>query len=162
MTTMRLYMKQKMFSFKQDFNIIDEKQQPVYKIDGEFFTVGRKLHIIDLRQNEEVALVKQKVLTLLPQVDVFVRGQQITSIRKKLTFFKQEYDVSDLGWKITGDIWAHDYDIFDAEGDHIASISKKYFAMTDSYEFSINNKEVDPVYVIAVALAIDAVMDSKQ
>lgn len=159
---MRLYMKQKMFSLKQDFNIIDENQEPVYKVDGEFFAIGRKLHIIDLSQNQEVAFVKQKVMSLMPQVDVFVHGQQVTSIRKKLTFFKQEYDVSDLGWKITGDIWAHDYEIFDAEGDHIASISRKYFAMSDSYEFSIDNEEVDPVYVIAVVLAIDAVMDSKQ
>lgn len=159
---MRLYMKQKMFSFKQDFNIVDENQQPVYKIDGELISIGRKLHIIDLKQNQEVALVKQKIMTLMPQVDVLVRGELVTSIRKKLTFFKDEYNVSDLGWTIKGDILAHDYDIYDAERDHIATINKKYFAFSDSYEFDIDESEVDPVYVIAVILAIDAVLDSRQ
>ena len=33
---MQLYMKQKMLSFKQDFNIVDSNQKPVYKVDGEF------------------------------------------------------------------------------------------------------------------------------
>ena len=82
---MQLYMKQKMLSFKQDFNIVDSNQKPVYKVDGEFLSLGRKLHIINMETNEEVALVKQKVLSLMPQVDVFVRGQEVASIRKRIT-----------------------------------------------------------------------------
>ena len=158
---MKLYMKQKMLSFKQDFNIMDDNQKPVYKIDGELISIGRKLHIIDLATNEEVAFVKQKVLTLLPQVDVFVGGEHVTSIKKRLTFIKQGYDVSNLDWTIKGNILAHDYEIYDAQGDLIAQITKQYFAMSDTYEFNIDDNEVDPVYVIAVALAIDAVMDNK-
>lgn len=157
---MKLYMKQKMFSFKQDFNIVDANEKPVYKIDGELIAIGRKLHVIDLATNTEVAFVKQKVLTLLPQVDVFVGGDLVTSIKKRLTLFKHGYDVSNLGWTIKGDIIGHDYQVYDAEGDLIAQITKKYFAMSDTFEFNINSEEINPVYVIAVALAIDAVMDN--
>jgi hypothetical protein len=33
--------------------------------------------------------------------------------------------------------------------------------MSDTFEFNIDAEEVDPVMVIAVVLAIDTVMDSK-
>ena len=158
---MQLYMKQKMLSFKQDFNIVDSNQKPVYKVDGEFLSLGRKLHIINMETNEEVALVKQKVLSLMPQVDVFVRGQEVASIRKRITLFKPQFDIEQIGWTIKGDYFAHDYIIYDREGDLIAQRKKKYFAMSDTFEFNIDAEEVDPVMVIAVVLAIDTVMDSK-
>ena len=161
MISMQLYMKQKMLSFKQDFNIVDSNQKPVYKVDGEFLSLGRKLHIINMETNEEVALVKQKVLSLMPQVDVFVRGQEVASIRKRITFFKPKFDIEQIGWTIKGDYFAHDYIIYDREGDLIAQIKKKYFAMSDTFELNIDAEEVDPVMVIAVVLAIDTVMDSK-
>ncbi|MBZ6527658.1 LURP-one-related family protein [Aerococcaceae bacterium DSM 111021] len=158
---MQLYMKQKMLSFKQDFNIVDANQKPVYKVDGELISMGRKLHIIDLETNQEVALVKQKVLTLMPHVDVFVNDKHVAGIRKRLTFFKPQFEIDQIGWTIEGDYFAHDYNIYDREGDLIAQINKKFFAMSDTFEFNIDSDEVDPVMVIAVVLAIDTVMDSK-
>lgn len=157
---MQLYMKQKVLSLKQDFNIFDADQKSVYRVDGEFWSIGRKLHIIETATNQEVAFVQQKVLTLLPQVDVYVRGEYVTSIKKRLTFLTQKYDVTHIGWTIEGDLWAHDYTIYDREGDQVARITKKFFAMTDTYEFNIDSEEADPAMVIAVILAIDTVMDS--
>ena len=44
---MKLYMKQKLFSLKQDFNIYDHNQTPLFRVSGKLFSVGRQLRIYD-------------------------------------------------------------------------------------------------------------------
>ena len=40
-------MKQKMFSLKQNFEIVDAKLNPIYHVEGKMFSIGRQLHIYD-------------------------------------------------------------------------------------------------------------------
>lgn len=158
---MRLYMKQKLMSLKGDFDIYDEDQQPVYHVEGKMFSVGRKLWVYDSHNHEELAYIEQKVMTLLPKMEVYVKGDYVASIVKKLSFFKPKYEVEGLNWSIEGDIFSYDYQILDPEGYLIAQIQKKYFSWSDTFEFNILEDDVDPVMVIAIILAIDAVMDSQ-
>lgn len=153
---MKLYMKQKVLSWKDRFTIKDETGADRYTIEGEFFAIGKKLHVFDMNHNE-VAFVQQKVLTFLPRFFVYRNGQQVAEIVKRFTFFRPRYEIAGLGWEVNGSFWEHDYTIT-KNGREIVSIHKVWMSWGDSYELNIVNGE-DEVLTLAVVLAIDAVMD---
>ena len=155
---MTLYMKQKVFAFKDRFYITDEKGNNVLYVEGELFSLGKKLHIFDM-QNKELALVQQRLLTLLPKFSVMVEGEEVAEIAKELTLFRPRYKVKGPGWTVDGDIWDHDYKI--RKGlDAIIHVSKAWLSWGDTYKIDID-KGINPVMAIAVVLAIDCVLDAE-
>ena len=60
---MKLFIKQRVFTFADTFVVKDDYGNDRYFVQGEFFSWGHKLHIYDL-DNNEVAFIKEKVLTL--------------------------------------------------------------------------------------------------
>ena len=154
---MRLYMKQKVFALKDRFTIKNEAGEDVFTVEGKFISLGKKLHILD-QHGEEVAFVKQELLTLLPKFTVEQHGEPVAQIQKKLTFLKPKYIVTGLDWTIEGDVFSHDYTVFSGE-QAIVSIHKKWMAWGDTYELDLS-ESADVPLTVAVVLAIDAVMDA--
>ncbi len=156
---MKLYIKQKLFSIKQDFNIYNDKGQEVYEVKGELLSWGRKLHLIDAQSKEEVAFLKQKVLSLFVHMDVFVDGDHMTAIKQKFSLFKPKFVINDLDWTIEGNIWQHDFTIRNAKGRTIAKFHKKFLSWSDTFEIDIVDDEADPILALAVILAVDLAKD---
>lgn len=158
----KLYMKQKIFSWKDRFTIKDQNDNDRYSVEGEFFSIGKKLHIYDMNGNE-VAFVHQKVLTLLPRFFVFVNGTQVAEIVKEFTILKPRYRIEGLNWEVQGDIFDHDYQITE-NGRVVVGIHKAWFSWGDSYELDIaDTADSDrEVMALAVVLAIDCVMDDNE
>lgn len=154
----KLYMKQKVFSLRDRFTVKDESEQDRYYVEGEIFTIGKKLHICDMAGNE-VAFVQQKVLTFLPRFFVFVDGVQVAEIVKEFSILRPRYRIEGPGWRVEGDFWAHDYEIVDADAQPIVSVHKVWLAWGDSYELDISRRE-DEVQALATVLAIDCVLDA--
>ena len=48
MILMKLYIKQKVFSWGDKFTVKDEAGRDRYYVEGEVFTFGRKLHVYDM------------------------------------------------------------------------------------------------------------------
>ena len=155
---MHLYMKQKVFSWKDRFTITDSDGNDRYSVEGKVISIGKKLHIFDA-QGDEVAFVKQKITFLMPRFIVEIGGEEVAQIVKKISFLKPKYVVEGLGWEVQGDMFAHDYTIVDGDRT-IVSIHKKWMAWGDTFELDIENDR-DEVLALAVVLAIDAVMDSQ-
>ena len=155
---MRLYMKQKMISITQGFNIMDENGSPVFKVKGELLTIGRKLHLLDLEGNE-LAFIRQKLLTILPKMYIYQNGQEIAIVKRELTLLRPRFVIEGLDWVIQGDYLAHDYSIL--VGNHpICRIHKVWLALGDCFEIDVD-ESVDLIPVIAVILAIDYCTDSQ-
>jgi len=152
---MKLYMKQKVFSWKDKFYIKDINGEDRYYVEGEFFSFGKKLHVYDMAQRE-VAFIQQQLLTFLPKFSVFQNGEEKAYIKKRFTFFKQSYDIEGLGWSVEGNFTAHDFVISEG-GKQIVQIHKVWLSWGDSYEITIVDG-VDEVLALAVVLAIDAVL----
>ncbi len=152
---MKLYIKQKVFSWNLKFTVKDEYGQDKYFVEGEFFSWGRKLHIYDMRGNE-VACVQQKVMSFLPKYYVLVNGVQIAEIVKEFTFLKPKYRIDGLNWNINGDFWSHDYNIM-CNGNLIVTISKEWMTWGDSYELDIANPQ-DEIVALAVVITVDCVL----
>jgi len=153
---MKLYIKQKVFSWKDKFTVKNEYGEDRYYIEGELFSFGKKLHIYDMSGNE-VAFIHQKVFSFLPRFFVYTGGVQVAEIVKEFTFFKNKYRIEGLGWEVNGDFLDHDYQITHS-GRPIITITKAWFTWGDCYEIDISDG-VDPVCGLAVVLAIDCVLD---
>ena len=152
---MKLYMRQKVFSWIDKFTVKDEYGQDKYYVEGEFFSFGKKLHIYDTADKEN-AFIQQKVFSLLPRYFVFVDGQQVAEINKELTFLRPKYSIEGLGWDIKGSFTAHDYEIVQ-NGRTIVTIHKVWMTWGDCYELQIA-EAIDEIVSLSVVLAIDCVM----
>lgn len=152
---MKLYMRQKVFSWVDRFTVKDEAGADKYIVEGEFFSLGKKLHVSDV-YGKEVAFIHQKVFSFLPKFFVFVNGLQIAEIVKEFTFLRPKYSIEGLGWEINGSFMAHDYEITQ-QGRPIVNIHKQWMTWGDCYELDIA-KEQDEIIALAVVLAIDCVM----
>ena len=156
---MKLYMKEKVFSWNERFTIKDENGWDKYFVEGEFLSLGKKLHLLNIN-GEEVAFIQQRLLTLMPRFSVSVAGREIAQIRKEFTFFFQRYVIDGLGWEIDGDVWAHDYEIR-KNGRIIVRITKEWLTWGDSYVLDILDP-ADELVALAVVLTIDCVAEASQ
>lgn len=152
---MRLYIKQKVFSWGDKFTVKDEMGQDRYYVQGEVFTFGKKLHVYDLMDNE-VAYIEQKVFSFLPRYYVYVGDTQVAEIVKKFTLFYQKYYVLGPEWEVDGSFGAHEYEI--TKGNNVvAAIHKQWMSWGDCYELDLGSME-NEVLALAVVLTIDCIM----
>ena len=152
---MKLYIKQKVFSWGDRFTVKDAMGNDRYYVEGEVFSWGKKLHVSDMSGNE-VAFIQQKVFSFLPTYHVFVNGDQVAEIIKEFSFFKPCYTISGPGWEATGKIMLHDYEIKQGEFP-VATIQKEWMTWGDCYELDIVNPNHE-VLALAVVLTIDCVI----
>jgi len=155
---LKLYIKQKVFSWAEKFSIRDSSGFDKYTVEGEIFSWGHKLHVYN-SQNVEIAFIKQEIFTFLPKFEVYLNGALAVEVVKEFTFFKPQYTLRGTDWTVNGDFWSHDYTITNSTSD-VASISKVWFSWGDSYELDIADG-ADEVLVVATVLAIDCVLDAQ-
>ena len=150
-------MKEKVFSWNERFTIKDENGWDKYFVEGEFLSLGKKLHLLNIN-GEEVAFIQQRLLTLMPRFSVSVAGREIAEIRKEFTFFFQRYIIDGLGWEVDGSVWEHRYEIR-KNGRLIVRIDKEWFTWGDSYVLEIADP-ADEILALAVVLTIDCVAEA--
>ncbi len=156
---MKLYIKQKVFSWTDKFNVADEAGNILFSAEGELFSWGKKLHIYD-NSGREVAFIRQKIMSWLPRYYVEINSAVVATAVKDFTFFRQSYHLEGLPWRMDGDFWAHEYLLSDG-GRDIMRMSKAWFTWGDSYELDIYNPQ-NAILCLAVALAVDCAVAQSQ
>jgi len=154
---MKLYIRQKVFSWGDKFTVMNDHGEDRYYVEGEIFSWGKKLHVYDLNGNE-AAFIQQKVFSFLPRYFVYVDGEQVAEIVKEFTFLFPRYSIEGLGWDIEGRFMAHDYEITQG-GRPIVTIHKEWMTWGDCYELDIADPN-DEIVALAVVLTIDCVLSS--
>lgn len=155
---MKLYIQQRVFTFGDKFSIYDQNENESFYVEGEVFTFGKKLHLYSAN-GREAAFIHQKLFSFLPKYYISVNGTDVAEVVKEFTFFRNEYTVNGLGWKVSGDFMDHDYSIT-SEDRTIAVVSKQWFSWGDAYEIDIA-EGIDPALAISVVLIIDACLDAQ-
>jgi uncharacterized protein YxjI len=120
---------------------------------------GHRLHILNA-DGEHIATVKQRVMTFLPRFELYAGDAYVGCITKEFSFFRPSFSVDCNGWAVDGDFMEWDYQIVDASGAVIATVSKELFHMTDTYVIDVVDPE-DALHALMVVLAIDAEKDSR-
>jgi len=153
---MRYVMKQKLFSWGDDFVIKDDTGRDAFFVDGKAFSLGNQLSFQDMAGNE-LAFIKQKLLAWGPAYEIYREGQLYAIIKKELfTFFKCRFTVDVPGpddLEAEGDFMDHEY-TFTRNGLSVAEVSKQWFSWTDTYGVDISEEEED-VLIIASTVVID-------
>ena len=152
---MRYIMKQKLFSFGDDFVIKDESGRDVFFVDGKAFSIGNKLSFQDMSGNE-LAFIRQKILSFKPTYEISYSGGTAVVKKDLFTFFRASFTIDVPGpgdLEAQGDLLAHEYS-FTRGGQQVAQVSKQWFAFTDSYGVDIAEGE-DDVLILASTVVID-------
>lgn len=153
---MRYVMKQKLFSWGDDFLIKDESGRDAFFVDGKAFSLGNQLSFQDMAGNE-LAFIKQKLFAWGPTYEIYREGQLYAVVQKELfTFFKCRFTVDVPGpddVEAEGDFMDHEY-TFTRRGQCVAEVSKQWFSWTDTYGVDIAEGE-DDVLIIASTVVID-------
>ena len=148
---MKLYIKQKVFSWRDKFSVLDEQEGQRWFVQGEIFSWGRKLRVYD-PQGRESASIKQKLLSFLPHYFIEIGGVTYTLV-KEFTLLKPRFRLENSNWVVSGNFLAHEYEVTDG-AERIMSLLKHWFTWGDSYELDIPYAE-NELLALCVALTID-------
>jgi uncharacterized protein YxjI len=150
-------MKQKFWSWGDDFIIRDDHGQDIFLVDGRAFSWGNKLSLQDMAGNE-LAFIRQKLLSWGPTYEIESHGQLLAVVKKHLfTLFRCKFTVDVPGpddLEAQGDFLDHEY-TFERSGQTVASVSKRWFSWTDTYGVEVEGG--DDVLVLASAVVIDMI-----
>ena len=151
---MKLYIKQKIFSLTDKYNIYDELENPVFLVRREFLSFGAKFHVCDTNENE-LYFISQKLMTFLAEYHIFKGEIQCARLKKQLSFLKPKINVeSEFGnFEIVGNAFSMNFEIL-CNGQYVGSLTKKWLSWGDSYELDIANSD-DPAFFCCLVIAID-------
>ncbi len=154
---MRLLIREKIFSWSDQFTVMDENGGVRYTVEGQLFSWGKKLRVYDLA-GQEVAYIEQKVMSFMPRYRVYVGEVLICEVIREFSFFRPKYSVLGAGWHVDGEFWEHDYTVT-KDNRTIVSINKEWFAWGDCYTLDFADP-ANELYGLALVLAIDCAMEA--
>lgn len=155
----QLYMREKILSLRDKFTITDDRGNDVYFVTGSFLKIPKSFAIMNIEQ-QEVAVITKKVLSLLPKFFVEVQGKEVVTIRKDISVFKARYSIAGAGIEVKGNWWDMNFRIFQ-NGREIGAVSKKWLSWGDSYEIQITEENMEEI-IIAIVVAIDCVKEDSE
>lgn len=153
---MKTYLvKQKLRLGGERFDIKDDAGHLAYRVEGSFMQLPKQFTIYD-DQGRQVSVITKKIIALLPQFTVDLVDHAPIVIQKKLTFFRDKYDIGGLGLEVRGNIWDLDFTLQDKQGKVLAEISKAIFHLTSTYQVRVYEQAYADL-VISLCVAIDFV-----
>jgi len=147
-------MKQKLFSWGDDFAIQDETGRDCFFVDRKAFRLGNQFSFAD-SSGIPSAYISQEPLSWGPAYKISRNGQALASVRKELiTFFKCSFSMEgESHLHAEGNFTDHD-DLFTRDEHPVAQVSKQWFTLTDTYGVKIAPGQ-DDVLILACTVVID-------
>lgn len=153
----RYQMRQRMFAIGDDFSIVDDQGRRAFKIDGKALRVRSTLKFEDAN-GRELYKIQEKVARVRDSMTIErsdggaaakVHNALITPLRDRWTI-----DIpGGVEMKTQGNIVQHEYRI-EQGGRTVATVSKKWFRVTDSYGVEIGPGQ-DDALILAITVVID-------
>lgn len=148
--------RERFFDVGDDFDVLDEHGTKLYHVDGKVFTVRDKM-VIEDPDGEEVASVHRQLVALRPTYEIRIGGEKAAEVRRKLfTPFREKFTIDIPGpddLEMKGDLLDHEY-VIEQGGDEVASVSKKWLTIRDTYAVKIV-PGVEPLLIIGAVLSLD-------
>jgi uncharacterized protein YxjI len=157
---MRYIIREHFFHLGEDSEITDDQGSTVYQVDGKVFSLHNRLVVRDAA-GHEVARVQRRLMALRPTYEISSNGEDVAEIRKKFfTPFHDEFTIDVPGpddLEMDGDILSHEY-VIRRGGQTVATVSKRWIALTETYGVEIAPGENDTL-ILASVLALDLAKD---
>lgn len=154
---MRFQVKQKIFTFADQFTIKDEQDRDYYIVEGKVFSLGRKLRLHDLN-GTELYYIEQKLMKLFAEYHLYQGGNVVATCKQKFSIFGSKFEIaSNKGhFEIQGQPLNYNYQILN-NGRVIATADKKFFSFSDTYGVDINDDQEYP-FILSLIIVIDQVV----
>lgn len=146
----KIYLAQKFFTFKDGFNVFDEKGQVIYSVKTPLIALTTELSV-DNAQGKKVAAIKKSMNPLFPGYNLFVNGQKIGRMYMDHTLLGSHLHITRLDWNIEGNLLGWSYKVKKGFG-VVGRISVQPWHMSDHYAIEFDN-EKDELPLLLVTLA---------
>ena len=160
---MRYVIRERFFRLGEDSDITDESGQPVLQVDGKVLTLRDTLVLRD-PGGQEVARVRRRLIALRPAYEIEVGGREVAEVRKHFfTPFRDRFTIDLPGpddLEMDGNLFDHEFTIRRG-GQTVATISKRWFTLRDTYGVDIAPGE-DDLLILASVLALDLAEDRER
>jgi uncharacterized protein YxjI len=148
--------KERFFDVGDDFDITDDSGRVVLHVDGKVLSLRDKL-VIEDPHGAEVASVHRQLIALRPTYQIEIGGEKTAEVRKKLfTPFREKFTIDlpgDDDLTMAGDLFDHEYTV-ERDGREVASVSKRWLSIRDSYAVRVADGE-NHVLILAAVLALE-------
>jgi len=149
-------MRQKLLSWGDDYVIKDEEGRELFLVDGKAISWGGQLSFKDM-DGRELAFIKQKMFKLSPTYEIYRSGTLAAVVKQELfALIHHRFTVDVPGpddLEAKGDFLDHEY-VFTRGGREVATVSKRWFALADTYGVEVADGE-DDVLILASAVVVD-------
>lgn len=152
---LRFQLRERLLSVGDDYWIENDHGERAYKVDGKALRF-RDTWILEDPTGRHVAKIKERKLSVRDAVGIEFDGGEAT-VKKALVGIRDRFSVDVDGGddlKIHGNIVDHEYEI-ERKGDTVATVSKKWFRVRDSYGIEVR-QVADAPLVLAVSVALDS------
>ncbi len=151
----KFMMREKILAIGDDFWIEDDDGNKVYKVNGKAAHL-RQTFLLEDPNGNELSKIQEKKLTIRDKMTI-ERGTTKATVHKRLIGIRDHYivevqDGDDL--KAHGNIVDHEYEI-ERDGDTIATVSKKWFRVRESYGVQMAEDQDVPL-LLAITVCVDA------
>ena len=148
-------MREKLLSIGDDYWIENESGERAFKVDGKAVRI-RDTFVLEDAAGQEVAKIQERKLSVRDTMKIERAGGDAT-VRKALIGIRDRFKIEvEGGPDLTahGNILDHEYEI-ESGGDEIASVSKKWFRVRDTYGVEIKPGQ-DDALILAITVCVDA------
>ena len=167
-THSRLVLTQKRYTFKESFQVFDEKKDVKYIVKGKLLSSTHQLTIFDKTGKIKLGEVNEKRIALRSPLSldshpkdfiIKLNGKKIGKIKSRYSFAKPKFEFDFNGWIIEGNIIGSKYKIRDGQK-NVMEVYEKIWFGEDTYFVDIVNPD-NEVLCLMIALAIDSSHSSK-
>jgi uncharacterized protein YxjI len=151
---MALTIQERIFSWTEKYDVDDAEGRPVYRVYGEFWSLGHRIHIDDLNGNE-VAFIKEKVWSFLHTYEIYIAGELKGTIKEKFSWFQAKFKVDFMDCMIKGDILDWNYEVQKQDGTSIGLVQRKLLSLHNTFYLTVVDPK-DELALLALAIAVDA------
>ncbi len=155
--------RERFLRFGEDFDITDDSGRTVLHVDGKVFSLHDRLVIRD-SAGQEVAQVHRRMIALRPTYQISVGGEKVAEVRKHFfTPFRDRFTIDIPGpddLEMSGNLLDHEFTVRRG-GQTVATVSKRWFSMRDTYAVDIAEGE-DHLLILASVLALDLAEDRER
>lgn len=156
-----VYLKQKVFSIRDEFKVYDEAQNVLYEAKGKLFALNSRRDVYKGGETNPIYTMKQKLFAFAPTYFLFDKNdQQVAKMAQQLwTFFGTKFHliIKEKKYEISGDFFGYNFAIKDEAG-VVVQINKKFLSWGDTYQLAIDDG-FDEALAVSVVLMIDDFID---
>ncbi len=155
--------RERFFRLGEDSEITDDQGRPVLHVDGKVLTLRDRLVLRD-PEGHEVAQVQRKLVALRPTYEITVGGREVAEVRKHFfTPFGDRFTIDIPGpgdLEMAGNLFDHEFTVRRG-GQTVATVSKRWFSLRDTYAVDVAPGE-DDLVILASVLALDLAEDRER